>query len=56
MTGSDFVDRLREVGLKTTVPTYYRWEQGTTEPPMDALPFLATAFGLKSPRMVLPLK
>lgn len=49
------VEALAEaVGRKTG--TIYNWESGVSQPPLDALPALAEAFRLKSPRGVLAEK
>lgn len=34
--------------------TYYNWEAGATTPPLNAMPALAKALGLKSTRVLFP--
>ena len=56
MTGKQFADALQGEGYKLTTATYYRWESGESQPPLNALPKLAELLGQKSPRTLLPLE
>lgn len=48
--------KLGESGYSATSKTIYNWESGLREPPLDALPNLATCLGLKTVRAILPEK
>lgn len=45
---------ITKAGYDVSAPTIYRWEQGRTQPHVEAFPAVAKAYGLKSVRMVLP--
>jgi len=42
-----------QAGYKVAVPTIYHWENGTNQPSLDALPYIAAALGV-SVRTLLP--
>ncbi len=42
--------------LGISVNTIYHWERGHSEPKFEMLDQLATLYGLRSPRLVLPEK
>jgi hypothetical protein len=45
---------ITKAGWPVSVPTIYKWEQGKAFPHYVALPFVAKAYGVESPRMLLP--
>lgn len=47
-------DKITKAGYEVTTSTIYRWEQGKTQPHVEALPAIAKAYRLKSGRLVLP--
>jgi hypothetical protein len=47
-------EAITKAGWPVSVPTIYKWEQGRAFPHYVALPFVAAAYGLESPRAVLP--
>ena len=47
-------DRITKAGYSVAVSTVYRWEQGKTQPHVEALPAIAKAYGVSSLRYVLP--
>ncbi len=47
---------IRESGYELGDRTYYQWESGRSEPPLRAIPHLATVLKLSSPRLVFPQK
>ncbi len=53
-TGQQFVDELVAHGFEVKLTTLYNWEAGRSEPPLNALPILASHLGLSGPRMLLP--
>ncbi|HBE71807.1 MAG TPA: hypothetical protein DDW52_26995 [Planctomycetaceae bacterium] len=54
LTGKEAVAELNRVGYGVKQTTYYNWESGRSEPPLDAYPELAKMLGLSSPRTLLP--
>ncbi len=54
MTGQQMAEAIREAGYELGERSYYNWESGKSEPPLDVLPVLAKLFGLSSPRLMLP--
>jgi DNA-binding XRE family transcriptional regulator len=45
---------ISKAGYDVTTSTIYRWEQGRTQPHVEAFPAIAKAYHLKSTRDVLP--
>ncbi len=54
LTGQQLVQHLNAAGLNIGQTTYYNWESGRSEPPLDALPVLAKLLGLSGPRLLFP--
>lgn len=54
MTGQQLVQALNEAGSNVGQTTYYNWESGRSEPPLDVLPVLAKTLGLSGPRLLFP--
>ena len=46
---------ITKAGYEVTVSTIYRWEQGRTQPHVDAFPAISTAYSV-SIRSILPAK
>lgn len=55
LTGPEMADRLTERGFPCKQRSYYTWESGAAEPPLDAIPVIASIFGIK-PRSVFPVE
>lgn len=49
-------EAITAAGFTVATRTYYGWEAGSRQPPLDALPSIATALGQKTVRTLLPLK
>lgn len=45
---------ITKAGWPVSVPTIYKWEQGKAFPHYMVLPFVAKAYGVDSPRSILP--
>ena len=41
------VERMAKYGWPVSVAAYRHWENGTRKPPIDALPYIAKALGVK---------
>ncbi len=54
MTGQEMVEAVKREGYEVKQTTYYNWESGKSEPPLEAFPAIAKALGKKSPRILLP--
>lgn len=50
---TELAEQLASHGLKVSYAAISRWERGENDPPLNALPPLASLFGLKEPRTVL---
>lgn len=50
----DVVERLIAAGYEARQTTYYGWESGRSDAPLDAFPFLALSLNVKTPRALLP--
>lgn len=55
MTAEDFVGRINEYGHAVKLARYYAWESGRNEPPLDLIPSIARAAGIKRARDVMPI-
>lgn len=54
-TTDEFAERLNRAGWETTPANVRHWENGTSRPNLDALPFIAEALGVKV-RNLLPME
>ncbi len=54
MTGQEMAEAVTASGFDVAWRTYFNWENGRTQPPIDAFPSLAKALGLKTIRALLP--
>lgn len=54
LTIDQYVEKVAKCGYKVGKSTAYHWEQGHTDPPLDAMPAVAKALGLKSVRGLFP--
>ena len=54
LTVEEVVEVLAQNGVSVAARTYYSWESGTREPPLNAWPALAVALQQKCPRTLLP--
>ena len=55
MTGQQAAAAIEEHGYALKWRTYFSWELGEREPPLDALPAIAAAFGV-SIRSLFPME
>jgi transcriptional regulator with XRE-family HTH domain len=55
LSAEAFADAIISEGHVITSRTYYRWESGQSEPPLNVYPVLAKLLKLKSARMLLPI-
>ncbi|GAB5407360.1 MAG: hypothetical protein Aurels2KO_55910 [Aureliella sp.] len=56
LTGVQAAIAVSEAGFPVKQTTYYNWESGHTEPPLDAFASLAVVLKQKSPRSLLPIE
>ena len=56
MTGQEAVAAINAAGFQVKQTTYYNWESGRSEPPLNAVPAIAQALGLKSVRVLFPVR
>lgn len=54
MTGVEAAAAITQAGFTCKGRTYYGWESGKRQPPIDSLPAIARALGKSSPRTLLP--
>lgn len=55
LTGQEAAEAVTNAGYAVAQRSYYAWEAAQNEPPLDAFPAIARAFGLRI-RDLLPLK
>lgn len=55
LTGAEMASRIAERGFPCKQRAYYAWESGESEPPLDAIPAIASILGIK-PRSVFPVE
>lgn len=48
------VSKIAKAGFETTRKSIYNWESGIRQPPIDALPSMASAYKLRQVRSILP--
>lgn len=56
LTGQDAAVAITEAGYSVAQRSYYAWEAAQNEPPLDALPAIAKALGLRGVRDLMPTK
>ena len=52
----EFATKITTGGYELSAKSVYNWEGGLREPPFNCLPFIATALGLKTVRVLMPEK
>ena len=54
MTGQEAAEAVKKCGYSASVRSFYSWENGERQPPLDAFPAIAGALGVKRIRDLLP--
>lgn len=56
LTVTQAVEAIAAGGYSLRDKTYYAWENGQNQPPLDAFPAIAKAIGMKRVRDLLPME
>lgn len=55
LTGDQMAEAITNAGFNCTRRQYYQWESAKAEPPLDAMPVMASVYGVQ-PRSIFPQK